>query len=419
MSDTIDRYILMHKDRAVAELNLDSITGVIASVGRVYEPLHVPVGIPVKKGRIDRAALNAWWKDRAIPASRMGIRDVLQKLCLSDTQLLPEKCLGLSLSDQYWICPADQKLSWREVNFFENTISQDMGNILFGKGTGSDQISFMSPDNTSDGWLKKKWVVRDGKRYLVKSGSGAFCQEPYNEVLAGRICGRLNIPHVPYDLWKDPESADGCPYSVCEDFITPDTELISAWRIVQTAKKPNHISWYRHYMECCGRLGIPGIKEAVDRMLVLDYLIMNEDRHLNNFGVIRNADTLEYQGAAPVYDSGTSLWFDTPTGLVRAGRKTGSKPFKSSHEEQIKLVTDFEWISFSALAGIWEEFREIVGDSLYIDRERCDVLCDALRDRCGMLEDIAVSAKKTVFVDSTEFDLKENIAYSGNTEDEE
>ena len=56
--------------------------------------------------------------------------------------------------------------------------------------------------------------------------------------------------------------------------------------------------------DCCEALGI---RDAVDRMIVLDYLIVNGDRHQNNFGVVRNADTLEYLGAAPIYDSGTSL----------------------------------------------------------------------------------------------------------------
>jgi len=38
---------------------------------------------------------------------------------------------------------------------------------------------------------------------------------------------------------------------------------------------------------------IPGASMAIDKMLVLDYIISNEDRHYNNFGFIRNADTLE------------------------------------------------------------------------------------------------------------------------------
>lgn len=86
---------------------------------RVYEfeaPIdamsHVPVGIPVKKGVINRAALNEWWKGRAIPASRAGIRNALEQLNLSTTQKLLEQCLGLSLSDQYWICPAGSGIEW-------------------------------------------------------------------------------------------------------------------------------------------------------------------------------------------------------------------------------------------------------------------------------------------------------------------
>ncbi len=67
-------------------------------------------------------------------------------------------------------------------------------------------------------------------------------------------------------------------------------------------KKPNHISLYRHYLNCCERLGIPGMEKSLDEMMVLDYLIANEDRHQNNFGAIRRADTLQYLGAAPIFD---------------------------------------------------------------------------------------------------------------------
>lgn len=408
-------YILMHRDIPVAELTLDAVSGAILSIGAVWESAHVPVGIPVRKQTVDCGALNEWWRGRAIPASRSGIRDALAELHVPNTQLLAEKCLGLSLSDQYWICPAGSGLSWEQINFFENPFSGDVGDILFGKGSGGRNINLMSPDNTSDGWLKKKWMILGGKRCLLKGGSGATCQEPYNEVLASCICGRLGIPHVPYTLMMNPDSEEtgSYPYSVCGDFITSDTELISAWYIMQTEKKPNHVSVYRHYLDCCGKLGVPGVREAVDRMIVLDYLIVNEDRHQNNFGVIRRADTLEYVGAAPVYDSGTSLWFDKPTGMIHAGVKAVCKPFKSSHEEQVKLVTDFSWLDFSALAGIDEELREIVKGSLFVDETRCSTLCKALKGRVGMLQEAVLSARHTVFFDSTKSDVMKDTAYSG------
>lgn len=402
-------YILMHKEIPVAKIRLDSATASVSSVVEVFEPAHVPVGVSVKKGKIDRAALNEWWQGRAIPASRAGLRHALEELQINSPQALLEKCLGLSLSDPYWICPADRKISWHEVNFFENPFSEDVGNILFGHPSSGEAVSLMSPDNTSDGWLKKKWAIIDGKCCLLKGGSGATQQEPYNEVLASRIMERLQIPHVPYSL----SVQEDYPYSVCEDFITPDTELVTAWRIYQTRPKPNHISVYQHYRNCCEALGIPGVKESLDRMLVLDYLIVNEDRHLNNFGAVRNAGTLEWAGCAPIYDSGTSLWFDKPWTMINAGAKAASKPFKTTHDEQIKLVSSFAWLDITALAGIDEELRELVKGSLFIDTVRADAICAALRGRVERLAQVMGERLNLYPVDDRTADVVEDVAYSG------
>ena len=46
---------------------------------------------------------------------------------------------------------------------------------------------------------------------------------------------------------------------------------------------------------------IPDVQQAVDRMIVVDYLLANTDRHYNNFGAIRNANTLEWIGPAPIF----------------------------------------------------------------------------------------------------------------------
>ena len=402
-------YVLMHREIPVVELELDEVTCAISKIGTLYEPAHLPVGIPVKKGAVDRAALNDWWTGRAIPATRDGIQGALEELRLSSTQKLLDKCLGLSLSDQYWICPQDSQLTWSAVNFFDNTFSEDVGDVLFGKGSSSDKISLMSPDNTSDGWLRKKWKIIGGKRCLVKGGSGATQQEPYNEVLASAIMRRLSIPHVSYSLTYQ----DEYPYSVCEDFITPQTELVPAWYIMQTRKKPNDISVYQHYLNCCETLGIPGVADALDRMMVVDYIIANEDRHQNNFGAVRDAGALSWLGAAPLYDSGTSLWFDKPVGMIQAGGKLTCKPFKSTHEEQIKLVRSFDWLDLAALHGIEDEFREIVSGSPFIDDARCDALCRALRGRIEQLAAIINQRPHSVAAVSLHGDVQADEAYSG------
>lgn len=108
-------YTLMHKNEPMAEIKLDEATVSISAIGQVYAKHYVPVGIPVKKGKIDRAALNEWWRGRAIPASRDGIQEALLELNLSVTQKLLDKSYGLSLSDQYWIRPSASDLRWSDI----------------------------------------------------------------------------------------------------------------------------------------------------------------------------------------------------------------------------------------------------------------------------------------------------------------
>jgi hypothetical protein len=373
----------MHRSNEVAVLDIDSDTSAILNIDEVKRPEHLPIGVLDKDGKVNRKALNEWWMSRAIPASRSGLREALEIMKVSPPALLLTKCFGLSLSDQYWVKPKAKDIEWKDVNFFENSFSEDVGNALFGRAHEGANLDLMSPDNTTDGWLKKKWIIADGKRMLVKGGSAPAFQEPLNEAIASILMDRLNIPHIPYTV----EWEGGQPLSVCEDFITPETELVSAWYVRGTRKKPGHISEYQHYIDACEALRIPDVKSQVDRMIVIDFLMVNTDRHLNNFGAIRNAETLEWLGAAPIFDTGTALWHDGLSHMIRPRADVESKPFRSRHGEQIKLVTDFSWLDISVLKDAPDEFSEILKQSPYIDDQRRDALCSALKIRIQMLEE--------------------------------
>ena len=401
---------LMHKRVQVAELELDDATGLIQRIGTVYAPDHLPIGIPIRKGVTDRAALNEWWTDRSIPASRSGVREALETLKITSTKILLVRCWGLSLSDQYWIRPEDSDLTWDSVNFFENDFSDDIGDVLFGAKKKTDGLDFSSPDNTSDGNLKKRWKIINGKRCLIKGGSNPFRQQPFNEVIASEIMERLGIPHVPYTvMWNK-----GAPYSVCEDFITENIELVPAWRILKTQKKDNSTSAYQHFINCCNTLGIKDAVPYLDRMIVLDYIIANEDRHFNNFGVIRHAETLEWLGFAPIYDSGSSLGYDKMPAQMRSEKEVVCKPFKNHHSEQLKLISDFSWIDFDSLSDIGELITDVLsaeGAKDYMDENRIRTIAGAAQRRIEQLSQFAISYT-TLREISTEDDVEENIAES-------
>ncbi len=296
------------------------------------------------------------------------------------------KCFGLSLSDQYWVKPTGRNIEWKDVNFFENRFSEDVGNAFFGRTANYGDLNLMSPDNTSDGWLKKKWAYANERLLLLKGGSGPYYQEPLNEAIASAVMRRLGISHVSYSLTWDGDQ----PLSVCEDFITPHTELVSAWHIYMTGRKPGHISEHQYFLECCKALGIPNAQESINRMLTVDYLIANKDRHFGNFGAVRNVETLEWEGFAPIFDCGTSMWCDQVYNMIKPKADQDSKPFRSKHGEQIKLVDNFNWLDFAALKDMDDECSDILKQSPYIDEQRRDALCNALSTRIELLEMIVM-----------------------------
>ena len=410
------RCTFMHKNTRVLSMELDSATGLIQKTGVLYSAAHLPPGIPVRHGTADRGLLNEWWTDRSIPASRSGIREALETMGLANTGALLVRCYGLSLSDQYWICPEDSGLTWDKINFFDHDFSDDIGDILFGAEKKADRLDFSSPDNTSDGNLKKRWKIIDGTRCLVKGGSNPFRQQPFNEVIASEIMARLDIPHIPYIVtWSK-----GAPYSVCENFVTRNTELIPAWRILRTQKKNNSVSVYQHFINCCETLGINDPAPFLDRMLTVDYIIANEDRHFNNFGVLRDAETLRWLGFAPIYDSGSSLGYDKMPAQIRSGKEVICKPFKNHHEEQLRLVSDFSWIDFDRLTDVPDLITDILsadGADEYVGKDRISAISDSVARRIQTLVAMAsghAPAQSGQDPASTSDDVETNIAAKYN-----
>lgn len=375
---------LMHKNIEVAELIIAESAVAITDIGTIHNPEHIPPGVLDLNGMVDIGELNDWLKGRAIPASRSGIWDLYTRLGRNSTEYLILKCYGLSLSDHYWIRPSGSGLVWDSINFFQNDFSRDVGEMLFGREPADKKnINLVSPDNTSDGWLRKKWIVADGKRILVKGSSEPWKQEPFNEVIACAVMRRLGIAHVPYSLMFE----DGEPYSLCENFLSVDTELIPAWKVLHSSVMTDGDSDFTHLLRCCERLEIPNVRTAIDKMIMLDYIIVNEDRHFTNFGFVRNAETLVWHGAAPIFDCGTSLWHNA----LEVGEPRKCQPFAKTHEEQLNLVSDFTWFNTGELCGLEQEIDKIFSQSRTVDKSRAAAIAKAVLSRADAVERLAKS----------------------------
>lgn len=369
-------YILYHKEIPVLNFEMDD-GNYIAKINEVYNEKHAPVGVLNSALEPTKDAFREWWKSRSIPASRQHLKETLEILRVKSSLDLLKKCHGLSLSDHYWVkCdePSESRLNWKDLNFFENNFSEEVGKILVGASEESvGDIKLLSPDCSTDGWLKKKWIVNaNGERILLKGGSETFQQEPFNEAITSEICSRLKINHVDYSLtYQNKGFGDKEFFSACSDFVSMNTELVPAVRIFGTMKQNNNSSFLTQLLSGCKSLGMSDIerlKKDMGKMFALDFLIANTDRHFNNFGFLRNPDTLEWIGLAPVYDSGTSLFckqsvFDLRNSAKHDSRYVETKPLAKTLEKQFtKALRDTEIPSFdfSSLGGIGGVFKEML-----------------------------------------------------------
>lgn len=382
------KYILMHRETVVAVLSVNDISGTVYRVDDVLHPAHLPIGLYAPDHKELAKNLNLWLAGRTIPASRSGFHRALEdlqvqkKLQLSASTLMM-KCFALSLSDQYWLNPAEQPLEWSKVNFYNNDFSEDVGNILFGQIPQQDSIDLASPCNTSDGWLKKKWKILNCQRVLVKGGSGMAQQEPFNEVVASLLCRKLGIPHVEYSLLFEGDK----PYSVCPNMTTDRQDFVSAYYIFSAFPRADGVSAYDHFLACCEKLGIPDVPERLQQMMILDYLICNQDRHFGNFGAIRDAVTLEWVGFAPIFDSGTSLWFDQYASKIDALADAPAKPFAATQQAQLALARDgLPALNLAALDDCKDEVLAIFEQAHFGEPNRANILVDALAVRCKILQ---------------------------------
>ena len=358
--------ILMNKKKEVLLAEYNEESKFFDKIYEVYDINYAPYILKsfYKEDEINdtpfRTNLSEWFRGRGIPSWRDRLDLLLHRLNINAPSELLDKAFGLSLSDQYWLKPYNTKINYDDINFFDNDFDYSEfleASLSKNSKTIMSENSLKTPNNTTDGMLKKAWIIENGTRYLLKGGYKNELLQPFNEVLASEICKRLGFNHVTYalDTYKD------TVVSICPCFITKDTELITCYQIKNDMKRNDNIKDYEEYIKVLEEHGISDARIKMENMYIIDYLIMNEDRHLNNFGIIRDVNTLEWLDVAPIFDNGQSLnitYYDNEELHISGeGRLFYEvKPF----DEIIKVVKDIKRIDLSKLDGIVEWFDELL-----------------------------------------------------------
>jgi hypothetical protein len=376
ISDKNVNFILKHKNINVADIIINN--GDITDVTSIYEPEHLPYKYVDDKAK-NISLLNSWVEHRGVPFSREDYDAIMNEFNVSSSKELTVLSYGLNLTDHYWLCEKNSEKKWEDVNFFDNIFSERIGKIM--PELGEKYQNFINPDLSSNGRLKKFWIINNGKRELCKAGSGDLKQEPFNEYIASQIAERLNINHVNYELKKHNNEI----YSKCACMIDKNLEFVNAFSVYLEGEKTG--DKYNDYLNACAKMGISGAREEVDKMIILDYLIRNTDRHVGNFGVLRNSETLKWVKIAPVFDNGNSLWHNAQgVRFINADSKSECRSFTGENERNVLLAGDVGWYDKNKLNDTEKIITGAFKLNKNIENERIDKIIGEFKKRANNLD---------------------------------
>ena len=250
---------------------------------------------------VSEEGLRKWLQKRFAPKNREYVGSILHSLGLTidDLKGILDVCMGLSLNDSYWVPQSTFEGSFAEYNLYQNRFDTTLSLIAY-LGRGSRVRKYgTTPELTTGGMLRKCWYFSERRGiWLYKSGTEGFANagnEPYSEFLAYQIAQRMGLNAVAYEL----ENYHGILASKCRLFTDIDTAYVPIGRIVRAGGIQACLDYYRE-------LGDEFYQELAS-MLVFDAVIVNEDRHFGNFGLLRDNHTGRIIGPAPIFDNGLSL----------------------------------------------------------------------------------------------------------------
>lgn len=219
------------------------------------------------------------------------------------------------------------------------------------------------------GSFLKSYYELDGKKTYYKlsnydSFSGIVGHECINEIIVDRLLAILGIEHLSYSLIHADILIDDKEYEtyLCasKDFKEEKENKIALDVFYQAEREEEETP-----LEFCIR---QGWEEYIYQMLIVDYLILNRDRHGANIEVLRNSAKKSVR-LAPLFDHGLSLLFNCHT------------------EEDVKKYDVLEDKSIQCFVGTksaWENLNLIPREKMpmlkALDKDDDERLFDGLED---------------------------------------
>ena len=234
-----------------------------------------------------------WLETRAIDSHRANSRLLKKALRLGEKDDISTviHVNAATITDNYWIRPMGSELTYEDVRFtddyFSNLALKGSYNS-FNRAANSKRSR--TPELTNVGSFEKCWKLREGRWWMYKKANH---DEMFSELFIYELGTALGMNMAVY------ERGDGCIKSL--DFTNAATvnfEPASAFM--------GDNEEYPDVVEALKKLCPEAIADYI-RLLFMDTVCANPDRHTNNFGLLRDTNTGKLLGFAPNYDNNMAL----------------------------------------------------------------------------------------------------------------
>lgn len=289
MKNTING-TLMSRDSTIATISNNII---IPQIGNLL-PLYF---------QQEDATLDEWLKMRSIDTGRVNSRLIRKSLGLSDASA-EELVLSVNaamITDTYWIKPDGSNLTWDQIRFEQNNYASMS---LLGSFSDFNKNSERTPELTSPGSFEKCWKLEDEKWWLYKLSD---LENLYSELVAYRLCSHLGYDTAYYekaDVQKHGfvgKLKEGRGVIRTLDFT--NRAAVNFEPAVALSLKSDDLNNNYQLLNAIS----PHLAEEYLKIVTMDTLIYNLDRHTQNFGVLRDVESGEIIKMAPNFDNNLSL----------------------------------------------------------------------------------------------------------------
>ena len=299
-------YYLMNKDTKVA---------IIASNDKfAYVDGVLPLGF---------TSFDTWLENRKAYNHNAHLKRLMTDLGCDTKDGFIQVTHAASINDTYWVQSEKENLTWQEISFYRNSFNEQISKLAFaGLGLYGQSFSTTVPELTTDGSFRKCWRRENDEIYLYKQGYDIGSNaglEPYSEVLASELIKQVCPNAVTYELVKLRNEMT----SKCKLFTKEAYGYVPLSRILPKIASLDEILGFYTSI---------GSEDEFRRMMVMDAITFNQDRHLGNLGVLVNNDTQEIIKMAPNFDYNLALlpyvidseFSDIGTKLLDYGPKIGT-----------------------------------------------------------------------------------------------